>query len=114
VFFCFAISAAGLILLAVPIGILGVLGAFPGYFIYFKGRTPGKRALGIYIAKAQTGEPIGHSEALGRWAAQYLLFGWIGGFFVIPWLLNYLWPLWDDQHQCLHDKMCSTTVFRSR
>ncbi len=45
VFFCFAILAAGLILLAVPFGILGVW-RVSRLLIYFKGRTPGKRALG--------------------------------------------------------------------
>jgi uncharacterized RDD family membrane protein YckC len=29
---------------------------------------------------------------------------------VVPTLLNYLWPLWDDENEALHDKVCSTRV----
>ena len=28
---------------------------------------------------------------------------------VIPWFLNYFWPLWDDQNRALHDMAASTT-----
>ena len=31
-------------------------------------------------------------------------------FFFIPWLLNYLWPLWDKKNQALHDKIVSSYV----
>lgn len=32
---------------------------------------------------------------------------------IIPWLLDYLWPLWDDENRALHDIICSTHVLRT-
>ena len=32
---------------------------------------------------------------------------------VIPWLLDMLWPLWDDENRALHDMIVSTHVVRS-
>jgi uncharacterized RDD family membrane protein YckC len=29
-------------------------------------------------------------------------------------LLDYLWPLWDDKKQALHDKVAKTNVVRTR
>ena len=31
---------------------------------------------------------------------------------LIPWLLDYLWPLWDDENRALHDMVVSTHVVR--
>ena len=32
---------------------------------------------------------------------------------LIPWFLNYFWPLWDDQNRALHDMAVSTHVVRA-
>ena len=32
---------------------------------------------------------------------------------IIPWFLNFFWPLWDDENRALHDMICSTHVVRS-
>jgi uncharacterized RDD family membrane protein YckC len=32
---------------------------------------------------------------------------------LIPWLLDNLWPLWDDENRALHDMVCSTHVVRA-
>ncbi len=109
------VSATGLAVIAVLAAILGGILAFPGYYTYFHGkdgRTLGKRAFGIYVGKATTAGRIGYPEAFGRWAAQFLLMWFLSAIIFIPWLLNYLWPLWDKQHQCWHDKMASTSVYR--
>ena len=37
--------------------------------------------------------------------------GSIGGIYS---LLNYLWPIWDDKNQALHDKLAKTNVVRIR
>jgi uncharacterized RDD family membrane protein YckC len=29
---------------------------------------------------------------------------------IFPWLLNYLWPTWDEQHRALHDLAAQTRV----
>ena len=43
-----------------------------------------------------------------------LLFGFVGSFFFsIPTLIDYLWPLWDDQNRALHDMVVSTHVVKS-
>ena len=34
------------------------------------------------------------------------------GIFTLPLILDYLWPLWDDRNQTLHDKAVSTVVVR--
>jgi uncharacterized RDD family membrane protein YckC len=34
----------------------------------------------------------------------------IGTLFGLLGLLNYLWPLWDQKRQALHDKVASTNV----
>ena len=115
VLICVLLGGAGLVILAVPLGICGLLAVFPGYYTFFHGkdgRTLGKRALGIYVGDAAGGYPIGYGRAFGRWCAQFLLIAWLA-WIVIPFVLNYLWPLWDDQHQCWHDKIVSSSVFRS-
>ena len=44
----------------------------------------------------------------------WLLFGFVGGFFFsIPTLVDYLWPLWDDENRCLHDMVVSTHVVKA-
>jgi uncharacterized RDD family membrane protein YckC len=43
--------------------------------------------------------------------AKALLIEGLGGIaFSIPTILNYLWPLWDDRDEALHDKLCGTRV----
>jgi len=32
---------------------------------------------------------------------------------LIPWLLDVLWPLWDDQNRALHDMAVQTHVVRA-
>ena len=45
---------------------------------------------------------------------KYLLFGVVGGFFLaIPTLLDYLWPLWDEQNRALHDMLASSRVVQA-
>jgi uncharacterized RDD family membrane protein YckC len=39
-----------------------------------------------------------------------VLFGWVGGSFVIGWLLDVLWPLWDGENRALHDMIVATRV----
>ena len=78
------------------------------------GQTWGKQMIGIRVIR-DTGEPMN--------------FGWgalreigLKGFAVglastiiplIPWFLNFFWPLWDDENRCLHDMVASTHVVRA-
>ncbi len=68
------------------------------------GRTLGMRWLRIRPLGTD-GVPLGWARSFVR-ALIYWLFtfvGWIG-------LINPLWCLWDDQHQCLHDKVADSIV----
>jgi uncharacterized RDD family membrane protein YckC len=78
------------------------------------GQTWGKQIVGIRVVRDD-----GQSIDLGfgflrEFVVKNLLFGVVGGFFAgIPTLLDYLWPLWDDQNRCLHDMVVSTHVLRT-
>jgi uncharacterized RDD family membrane protein YckC len=38
----------------------------------------------------------------------------VGGFLLgIPWLIDVLWPLWDDENRALHDMIVKSHVVRS-
>ncbi|WP_017596147.1 RDD family protein [Nocardiopsis potens] len=65
-----------------------------------KGRTLGKRMLGLRVVNLETG---GGLPAKGRTFVRelvYCLLGWI----------SCLWILWDPRKQALHDKVGSTAV----
>lgn len=81
-----------------------------GYFSFFdgnkRGQTIGKMALGIAVRDVNTGAPVGAGRALGRrlfFCATYLLF-------VVGFIVNILWPLWDPRKQGIHDKVANTCV----
>ena len=82
------------------------------YFTYFhgspSGATPGKRALGIRVVSEDTGTSISHGRAFGRYAITVVF-----SILFIPWVLDYLWPLWDPKHQAWHDKVVSSIVVRA-
>jgi uncharacterized RDD family membrane protein YckC len=78
------------------------------------GQTLGKQALGIRVAR-DSGQPFDLGSAFIReLAVKNLLFGFIGSFFFsIPTLLDWLWPLWDDQNRALHDMVVKTHVLKT-
>jgi uncharacterized RDD family membrane protein YckC len=70
------------------------------------GRTLGKRWLGLRPVTLE-GQPLDWGRSFGR-AGLYALasaLSWLG-------LVDYLWCLWDDDTQCLHDKAAKTLVVR--
>ena len=77
------------------------------------GQTLGKQIVGIRVIR-DTGQPVDFGFAFIReFVVKGLLFGFVGSFFFsIPTLLDYLWPLWDDENRCLHDMVVSTHVLR--
>jgi uncharacterized RDD family membrane protein YckC len=94
---------------------LAYLASFLIPFVYFtvfhgrpSGQTPGKRALGIRVVGDETGGSIGYGRAFGRYAM-----GFVFGIFVLPLILDYLWPLWDTKNQALHDKVVGSVVARA-
>jgi uncharacterized RDD family membrane protein YckC len=77
------------------------------------GQTWGKQILGITVVR-DNGQQIELGFGfLREFVVKNLLFGFVGGFFAgIPTLVDWLWPLWDDQNRCLHDMVVSTHVVR--
>ena len=77
------------------------------------GQTWGKQIVGIRVVR-DSGQPVELGFGfLREFVVKNLLFATIGGFFLyIPTLLDWLWPLWDDQNRCLHDMVVSTHVVR--
>jgi uncharacterized RDD family membrane protein YckC len=106
---------------AVVVGIIAGLAYFVAALFYApmlmkrpgarNGQTWGKQALSITVVR-DTGEQIGLGYGFLREVViKQLLFGFVGGFFLsIPTLINYLWPLWDDQNRALHDMLAKSHV----
>jgi uncharacterized RDD family membrane protein YckC len=75
------------------------------------GQTWGKQIMGITVVR-EDGIQVSFGYAFVRQILVIgILVGFVGSFlFYIPYLLNYLWPLWDDGNQALHDKVVSSRV----
>lgn len=102
------------------LGGLLALGLWLFYGAYFvqrpgehNGQTLGKQLVGIRAVR-DNGEPFSFGTGMLReFVVKTLLFGTVGGWFAgIPWLLDVLWPLWDDQNRALHDMLVTTHVVR--
>jgi uncharacterized RDD family membrane protein YckC len=124
-------SIATIIFYAIGIGLLGssstiaaglivvfgtyVLGPIAGFAFYAwqlcrageqNGQTIGKHAVGIRIVRAD-GRAVNFTTVLLRGVL-------IGVFYVLTlgvgMIIDYLWPLWDERSQTLHDKLANTYV----
>jgi uncharacterized RDD family membrane protein YckC len=79
----------------------------------WNGATPGKRAVGIRVVR-QDGREVGFGMAFVREPlVKGIVMTGFGGSFFFPWILNYLWPLWDRECRAWHDMMCSTRVVKA-
>jgi uncharacterized RDD family membrane protein YckC len=78
------------------------------------GQSWGKQIMGIRVVR-DAGQPVDFGYGfLREFVVKGVLFGFVGGWFLsIPTLLDYLWPLWDDQNRCLHDMLVKSHVVRS-
>jgi uncharacterized RDD family membrane protein YckC len=118
------IVAAGSEVGAVVTGLVASLAYFIAVLLYApvlmkrpgaqNGQTWGKQILGIRVVR-DSGQPVDFGYAMLREVVvKYLLFNFVGGFFFsIPTIVNYLWPLWDDENRCLHDMIVSSHVVRA-
>ena len=79
----------------VPVIVTGVMWAIWG-------TSPGKRALGLRIVDADTGEPMTIKQAAIRTLGYLLCFA-SGG-------IGFLWMLFNPRRQGLHDLMANTVV----
>ena len=77
-----------------------------GYRQGVSGTTPGKRTAGTRLTGIGTGEAPGGGVGVGRNLVPTLINSFVG----IYWIIDYLWPLWDDDNQRVTDKMFKTQV----
>jgi uncharacterized RDD family membrane protein YckC len=99
-------------------GLFGItiIGAIINWFLMGRegernGMTLGKQVCNIRVIKEDGTQMTTGFAVLRELVVKGLLIGFVGGFFfAIPTLINYLWPLWDDKNQALHDKVASTYV----
>jgi uncharacterized RDD family membrane protein YckC len=101
--------------------ILGFLAYLVAAFLYApllmaregegNGQTWGKQALGIRVIR-DNGERMSFGwAALREIAVKGFAVGVTSSIIpIIPWFLDFFWPLWDDENRALHDMIVSTHV----
>ena len=105
-----ALAGEEAVIVGVLFGIAASLAYAPIALTRMEGQTLGHRSAGTRIVRLD-GQPVTGGAAVTREVVvKWFVFDVIGGTFVLPTLLNYLWPLWDDRNEALHDKMCNTRV----
>jgi uncharacterized RDD family membrane protein YckC len=68
-------------------------------------------AVGISVRRSDRPGPLDIVSALRRRLISVLqIVPLVSGLYFIVFLLDYLWPLWDDKRQALHDKVGATQV----
>jgi uncharacterized RDD family membrane protein YckC len=99
----------------VAFGVLLIVLGFLLPFFYFPylhsrehGQTLGKRGTGIAV-RSEDGGRLSGGRALARYVILYLFMILL----YVPLLVNYLWPIWDDRNQALHDKVARSIVVRA-
>jgi uncharacterized RDD family membrane protein YckC len=79
------------------------------------GQTLGKQAVGIRVIR-DNGQPMSFGwAALREVVLKGLVPALLNGVFIgwLVQLLDYLWPLWDDENRALHDMVVSTHVVKA-
>jgi uncharacterized RDD family membrane protein YckC len=96
-------------LIAVAVFSLVALLYAPAMMARTDGRTLGRMAMNIRVIRAG-GQPISFGFALLREVlVKSLLVGVVAsGTFGLAWLLDILWPLWDEENRALHDFVVNT------
>ena len=86
----------------------------PLWMVRTNGQTLGKQLMGIRVIRPD-GKPIDFLYALLREVVvKTFVFAGIGGSltFGLLFLLDFLWPLWDDENRALHDMIVNSRVVR--
>ena len=73
------------------------------------GATLGKLLLRVRVRPWQGAGRLSWGQAVGRWVVGDA----VGTVFVFFLMINFLWPIWDQRRQALHDKLPGTVVVRS-
>ena len=86
----------------------------PYFMAKWDGATPGKKATGIRVVRAD-GQPMTFgTAALREVVIKQFLFNFVGQFTLgLATLVNVLWPLWDSENRALHDLIINTRVVRA-
>jgi uncharacterized RDD family membrane protein YckC len=93
---------------AVAASIIGILisGIYEVFFLSRSGATPGKKIVGISVRLRDRAGPPTMKAVLLRTGCIFVL----SVISSLAYLLDVLWPLWDDKKQALHDKVAATNV----
>ncbi|MEV0283330.1 RDD family protein [Kribbella sp. NPDC050820] len=104
----------------IPAVLIGIAVSFvyEYFFLTRSGATPGKKAVGIAVRLRDVPGPPPGSAVAKRFSVYTGLsllsaIPVVGALFSFLSLINYLWPLWDDKKQALHDKVADTNVVRT-
>ena len=73
------------------------------------GQTLGKKIMRIRVRREDADAPIGFFPSLVRYIVTLLL----AALFLIPGILDGLWPLYDPKKQSLHDRVVGSIVVRA-
>lgn len=89
--------------------------AYNVFFLTWRSATPGKLVTGISVRERSRPGVLTRTTALRRYGFVFVLLllqnvPALGLFAVLVWVLDLLWPLWDDKRQALHDKVAGTNV----
>ena len=105
-------AVAGLFLWVFCVAVISLLYA-PIFMARTNGKTLGRMVMGIRVVKA-SGEPITFGYAMLREVVVKTIgFGFVGAITGgIATLLDYLWPLWDEENRCLHDFVVNSRVVK--
>lgn len=88
--------------------LLAVSAAYTILTVRFAGATPGKLLLRLRVRDWERPGLPSWGQAIVRWLGSDLL----GQLLILWYLLDFLWPCWDQRRQALHDKMGRTVVVK--
>lgn len=76
-------------------------------------QTVGKRITGIAVVDRNGETPTLRHLVFRELVAKTIVFGWLGGAMVFPFLIDILWPVRGGDRPALHDKLARTRVVRT-
>jgi len=88
--------------------LLAVSAAYTILTVRLLGGSPGKLICGLRVRDWQRPGLPSWGQSIVRWVGSDLL----GQLLVFWYLIDFLWPCWDQRRQALHDKMGRTVVVR--
>lgn len=99
-------------LIGMLVGYVAGLFLQPYWMDRHDGATIGKQALGIRTIRVDGGRTDFGWSTVRQIVVIGLVINVIGGACFIPWLLNYLWPLWDVENRAGHDMLVRSRVVK--